>query len=245
MNIQGLSLCSRFSFPPNSLSLCGPDKQTDLSHYSQSQKTDAGTIEILSQFSTLYPYLSFIAYENNIKDPFDQRVVEAYWIGNQMLHRIPERRLAIHFSDNLKLKQKISYKNMSGLLDKIPMGLIPFHASHVLNVYKRTGHTESLHTIQSMDACIINWGKVISKNKNDLNVQTQALTLQKNHLTMGPKRVRNLMKQGPDDLLFQRVEIGDFVSYHWGYFCSILSQSQVKRLMLYTQKAIDLANTSL
>ena len=96
MDLKGLALCSRYSYPPNSLSLCGPDKKKDLNWYSIYQQTDKGTLEILSQFSTLYPYLTLIAQENKIKDPFNQKVVEAYWIGNNLLHKIPVKSFVTH-----------------------------------------------------------------------------------------------------------------------------------------------------
>ena len=65
MDFAGLALCSRYSYPPNSLSLCGPDRQNDLKWYSGSRQADHGTIEILTHFSTLYPYLRLIAGELN------------------------------------------------------------------------------------------------------------------------------------------------------------------------------------
>src|SRR3989344_4490377 len=175
MSLDGLALCSRFSYPPNSLSLCGPDKKNDLNWYATTQNTDRGTIEILSQFSTLYPYLTLIAQENKIKDPFDRRVVEAYWVGNDLLYKIPLSRFVTHLSDTIMLKKKLKKNNLELILSKLTNGALPNHAFHVLNVYKRTGHLDIPHTIQTMDACLINWGKIIKTQKSSIVIETRAL----------------------------------------------------------------------
>ncbi len=39
------------------------------------------------------PYLQLIARSNDIADPFDARVVEAYWIGNELLDGVEVRQL--------------------------------------------------------------------------------------------------------------------------------------------------------
>jgi hypothetical protein len=243
MDFSGLCLCSRFSYPPNSFSLCGPDKQKDLQWYTSFQQPDKGTKEILMQFSTLYPYLSFIAYENNIHDQFDIRVIEAYWIGNSLLENISQRKFAIHLSDTLGLKRKVNQKQITSLLEKIQQGALPFHAFHVLNVYKRTGSLDILHTIQSMDACIINWGKVKKISKKNITISTRPVTVHKQKLVFGPVRLRDLLTQGDNDVLAKRIVVGDWVSYHWGYFCQILNSEQLKNLIYYTRLSMQLADS--
>jgi hypothetical protein len=245
MDLSGLRLCSRYSYPPNSFSLCGPAKQKDLQWYSGTQSSDKGNGEILMQFSTLYPYLLLIAHENNIRDPFDIKVVEAYWIGNNLLEKIPQKKFAVHLTDTLDLKRKVKKKQIDTLLYKIPKGAIPFHAFHVLNVYKRTGFLDTLHTVQTMDACIINWGKVKKISPKTFTVSTRPIIIQKQRLTFGPVRTRELMVQGNHDALAKTVSAGDWVSYHWGYFCQKLKANQLKNLIYYTQLSINLADINI
>ena len=163
MDHQGLLLCARYAFAPNSLHYCGPDKIINLFAYTQEQMADRGLQEILTEFETLYPYLTFIAYENNIRDPFDRRVVEAYWLGNTLLHTISMNGFFRHFSDALHLKKKITKKDFELLVGKLPAGAIPHHTFHVLNIFTRTGHHAIKHTLETMDNCRIGWGKVIDK----------------------------------------------------------------------------------
>ena len=84
-NLGGIMRCSRYSFGPNRLHYCGPDRNSELRDYIKTNKTDPGLRGILQKFETLYPYLRHIARINNISDPFDYRVVEAYWLGNSLL----------------------------------------------------------------------------------------------------------------------------------------------------------------
>ena len=82
MNHLGVLTCAHYAFPPNSLHYCGPHQSTTIKEYLQAQIAEPRLSTLLSQFETLYPYLQCIAEANNIKDPFDIRVVEAYWLGN-------------------------------------------------------------------------------------------------------------------------------------------------------------------
>jgi hypothetical protein len=243
MDFAGLALCSRYSYPPNSLSLCGPDRQNDLKWYSGSRQADHGTIEILTHFSTLYPYLRLIAQENKISDPFDKRVVEAYWIGNNLLKNIPQIRFAQYLSDNLRKKIKI--EELEKIMAKLAVGGLPHHAFHVTNIYKRTGYLDIPHTVETMDACIINWGKIDKIDHQLISVSTQNLQVIGNKLTFGRSIKRNLMLQGEKDVLLEKLKIGDWISYHWGYVCDKLTSLQLKNLVKYTGLAIKLANSDM
>ena len=91
LNIDGLARCSRYSFGPNRLHYCGPDKTREIYDYIKEGAGDAGLGLILKEFKTLYPYLRLIAEANNIRNHFDDRVVEAYWIGNELLENVEKR----------------------------------------------------------------------------------------------------------------------------------------------------------
>lgn len=242
MNATGLSLCARFGYPPNSLSLCGPEQQHNLSWYAENLKPDQGTTEILQQFSTLYPYLQLIAGANNIQDPFDPRVVEAYWIGNSLLNTISVRSLEIHLTDTLLLKRKLNIKRLTPILSKLDHHPLPHHSFHVLNIYHRTGHVEEDHTIQSMDACIIQWGTVVKKLSTSLVVKTSPLTSKDTVLEFGKSMLREIFPVGENDKIFTSIKLNDIVSYHWGYLCQKLNKRQLMNLQYYTKLSIDLAN---
>src|SRR3989344_7944280 len=174
MDRSGLLTCSAYASPPNSLHYCGPEKQNDLLGYQQEQTSDRGLAEIIAEFQTLYPYLTLIAYENNIRDPFDPRVVEAYWIGNDLLTNVSMNKFYYHLRDTLKLKNKVKPKDLELLFGKLDDGMLPHHTFHVLNVFTRTGHHSVQHTLETMDACRIGWGTVI-QNSSQLTADGKTL----------------------------------------------------------------------
>lgn len=242
MHQAGLSLCSRFAYPPNSFSLCGPDKQKDLKWYTTSGKIDKGTPEILSKFTTLFPYLTLIAYENNIRDPFSVKVVEAYWLGNNLLNIVRKQKYIHALSENIELRKKLKRKNLESVFQKVIQGGLPHHSYHVLNIYKRTGHLDINHTVETMDACIINWGKIVKVNIGSLVIQTKPLRIMGKQLAFDKPIMRKIIAQGNNDLSFSKLKVGDFVSYHWGYFCQKLTKLQLNNLIYYTSLSIKSAN---
>lgn len=242
MSMTGLALCTRYAYPPNSLSLCGPAKQTDLKWYATSGQADLGVRDILSQFSTLYPYLSLIAYENGIRDPFSTEVIEAYWLGNQLLSRILPSHFYNHLSDTLDLKRKLEKKYLNRLFSKLLLGALPHHSFHVVNVYKRTGHIDTLQTVQTMDACIINVGKIVKILPQTLIVRTRPLGFSGDQLTFAPPVTRTISTLGDKDHLLATLSIGDYISYHWGNFCQKITRGQVKSVLAYTRLSLVQAN---
>ena len=94
--ITSLLRCSRYAFGPNRLHYCGPNASNQVYAYMNENIEDLGLRSILEKFKTLYPYLRHIAQANGIKDPFDPRVVEAYWVGNALLDTVPKKKF-YHF----------------------------------------------------------------------------------------------------------------------------------------------------
>ena len=240
---SGLVTCCRYAYPPNSLQLCGPDAKIDLAFYSGNGSADLGTKEILRQFSTLSPYLSLIAYENSIADPFDARVVEAYWLGNSLLKKVPKRAYADHLKETIGLKKKIKSKELNFILNKFNFEALPIHAFHVLNIYKRTGHIEIPKTIQTMDACLINYGKVIDIQQGKIKVKTQRLKHDGKKLDLEKNIERIIGIQGTVDFEAKKLKTGDWVTYHWGILCQKITNRQLMNLKYFNNLSIRLANT--
>ncbi len=246
MNINGLLYCAQYAFPPNLLGYCGPAKSNELLGYRSEQIADKGLNEILVHFETLYPYLTLIAYENNIRDPFDPRVVEAYWIGNSLLHSVTQKKIYSHFADTLALKKKLKQQDFKWLIGKIPQGSLPTHAFHVLNIFVRTGHQMVHHTLETMDNCRIGWGRIVSRSMNYrwVEVETQALIFQDGKLTLSTPIIKKIflpLTSGKNN----KYKIGSNISFHWHTACGFLSTRQIQNLKKYTQLAIDLANKTI
>lgn len=229
---SGLQLCSRYAFAPNLFHYCGPEKQSDLLGYLHENQTDKGLAEILSQFDTMYKYLLLIASENGLHDPFDRRVVEAYWLGNALTLNVKKSAFVSQIDDALSVRKRMKSSEFLSLATSLMSHGMPTHTDHVLSIYIRTGHHAITHTLHTMDQCRISWGKVKSVNELTAIASVSPLIYENESLHLGVPQLKTLTCV---DVL---PTVGDWVSIHWGYVCAILSESHVKNLRAFTIRAL-------
>ncbi|MBU2595912.1 hypothetical protein KJ713_03725 [Patescibacteria group bacterium] len=244
-NLAGLTLCARYAFMPNKLKYCGPSNERTLFDYAASGLVDEGLVEMLEKFETMYPYLKLIAKANKIKDPFDKRVVEAYWLGNSLLNKVEMNSLYLSLLDDHHLKKRLNTKIFNELIFKIPIGAKPHHAFHVLNIFIRTGKDKIKHTLSTMQSCIITVGRVKGvSNTDELTVEADSLDFQEGKIivTYRERKVRyNFFNQK----LIDDIQIGDFVSLHWDFTCDKLNLNQTNKLRAWNQYHLNLANLTI
>lgn len=180
IKVPGTILWARYSFSPNRLKYCGPDANLDLFERAAKKINDKKIVEILSDFEAAFPYIQFIASENHIQDPFDWRVVEAYWLGNELLNQISLNK----FYDDLRARfgKRIKSKTFNRIVLKIPAGAKPYHAFHVLEIFLQIGTLRKINlgpVLETINNCLISWGRVIGVDKNKLEVAYQPLLVNK------------------------------------------------------------------
>lgn len=242
---DGVARCARYAFGPNRLHLCGPDANAEVLAYLQAGATDLGLTRLLEGFNTLYPYLQHIAQANQVRDPFDTQVVEAYWIGNELLERIPVKTFYRHLTEGLGLQRRYSKRELGQLTAKLPQGARMHHSFHVFNAYKRTGHNDKLHTLESMDACRVSWGQVAEINGPTITVNRRPLLLQGHQLALGDAAEYIAVRRLEDDSSLDELKQGDWLTLHWGVPCEVVNERQVKWLEHYTKLHLALANQTL
>src|SRR5918997_5670109 len=84
----GLLLFIRYAFMPNHLGYCGGNENEILLEHAAENRADPRLAPMLAKFTGAFPYLQTIAAANGVTDPFDPRVVEAYWLGNELLDHV-------------------------------------------------------------------------------------------------------------------------------------------------------------
>jgi len=241
--MDGIQRCSRYAFGPNRLHYCGPDANREILAYLKEGITDFGLKKLLTQFNTMYPYLHQIALSNNIADPFESRVVEAYWIGNSLLENVSPKAFYHHLIDEHHMKKRLDIKSFSQLKEKVRKGALPHHSFHVFNIWKRTGHTRSIHTLESIDACRISWGKVFSVDGPKLMVGTRPIKSAANKLILSSPIKKEVVRHLESEI--DEVKVGDTISIHWETPCEILSLPQVENLEKYTLLSLQFTNQNL
>jgi Family of unknown function (DUF6390) len=98
----GPLLFARYAYPPNALGYCGADETRTLLEYGDAGVADAGLAELARTFEGAWPCLTLIAGANGIADPLDPRVVEAYWVGNDLLDHVTPGTLARHVEERFR-----------------------------------------------------------------------------------------------------------------------------------------------
>lgn len=248
---DGALLAARYAFMPNKLRYCGGDSNSELFEYAAQGLSDDGLKEMLAEFETMYPYLKLIAEANKIPDVFDYKVVEAYWLGNELLESVSMNNFYRYLVDGQKLKKKLKPAQLEKVFGKIPLGAKPHHSFHVLNIPKRTGHYPIEHTLKTMDECRISWGKVLGleneKEKKDkisftkaIEIECQPLMIVGDKIVLGQNQKRKVWLEMKKRSFVDGVKVGDWVSFHWGWVCDKLEENQVKNLEKWTHYNLSL-----
>jgi hydrogenase maturation factor len=231
----------RYGFMPNRLRYCGGDDNRTLFEYGLAQVTDGGLTPLLHRFTGALPYLQLIARANDIADPFDVRVVEAYWLGNTLLDHVEVRQLYDALLE--RFGKQLQGRTRDLVLGKAPAGAHPHHSFHVLDVHSRVGELE--HSLATLESCRVSWGQVLRVDGADLVVERQPLVLRGGKLVLDDARTERVQRQIDGHGFADDATAGDWVSIHWGWVCEVLSAEQRLNLERYTRHHLRIANQTI
>jgi hypothetical protein len=243
--MDGIMRCSRYSFGPNRLHYCGPDANKELQSLIEYGEANPELSILLRQFKTLYPYLQYISRTNGIAEPFDSRVVEAYWLGNKLLETNKLEKFYRFLIDDLSVKKKVNSKEFEWLEKKIAQGAVPHHSFHVLNVWQMAGLGDKLDEVERMDECLINCGKVLKINGAEITVLTEPLVYENGKLALGAMGEKKINRRLEAEYDIEQMRPGQIVSFHWSVPCEIITEGQAKNLKKYILQSINFANQTI
>jgi hypothetical protein len=236
---------------PNRLGYCGPDENDVLFDACLSNQPSKELLHALEGFQAAYPYLRFIAQSQGLEDPFDYRAVEAYWIGNDVLERIAPNEFYAHLRK--RFEKKFPKEHVKKLFETNPFAAFPHHALHVFNAFSSMSSSpEGLvnpagqpdeKVARLMDKCKISWGKVLGAENGALSVEYEPVVRQGGKLLLGQPVKTSVVSEVQGRSFVSNAKPGDWVSFHWGFACSILTAPQVANLRKYTLSDMVLANT--
>lgn len=241
---SGPVLFSRYAYPPNRLGLCGPADAPALLD-GAAAGADGELRELARGFEGAYPYLQLIADQNNLRDPLDERVVDAYWLGSPLTAAVRPR--AMHRDLAERFRARMPTGDWRWLEAALDGGSRPMHAFHVLEIFPRVGLMRGGRAdpvVETMDACRIRWGRVLDVVGEQLLVAARRLELVDGRLALGPERTELAKGWHAPGGLLDGAAPGDWVSLHWSWACDRLSPRQLSRLASWTELAIASANRS-
>jgi uncharacterized protein DUF6390 len=238
----GPLLFARYAYPPNALGLCGADVPRTLLEYANEHASDGGLAEAARTFDGAWPYLTLIAGANGISDPLDRRVVEAYWVGNELLDSVRPHALARHVDERFHGRLG---RARDHVFDAVAAGAVPHHCFHVFAVYPwvglmRTGIVDE--PLRILDQCRTTRALVTSVGLETLDVLAQPLVWDGRTLRLGALTQRTVRWRQDGLAVVAEPRAGDVVSLHWDFVCDILTPTAARALDRATKRALAAVN---
>jgi len=240
--VAGLRMFARYAYPPNLRGYCGPPDHGTLLEYGSSGVVDPDLLELARSFTGPWPYLTLIAASAGISDPFDERVVEAYWLGNSLLEGIDVSAFADKLDDSFRGRAGVRW---SRLTEAIPHGIVPHHAFHVFGVYPWVGlltESDRGEPLEILQGCRIRWGRVIETSGDTVVVRSRPLTWDGKRLDLDPPRLETAQRAAGGYALVSEPAAGDWVALHWDWVCGRLTGRQLANLRHYSRLQLEITN---
>ncbi len=237
----GALLFARYAYPPNALGLCGADSPGTLLEYGDAGESDGGLAELARTFEGAWPYLTLIAEASRIEDPLDPRVVEAYWVGNDLLAHVPPATLVRHVRARFRGRLGSAAERIPSI---VAAGAVPHHCFHVFALYPWLGLLRSGivdESLRVLDQCRTTPALVLSIEGESAEVLAEPLLWDDGRLRLGmpePRRVR--WRDG--GRAFARPQPGELVSLHWDFVCDVLTSEGAARLAGVTRRVLGAVN---
>lgn len=239
----GPLLFARYAYPPNALGLCGADTPRVLLEYGDARESDPGLAELARTFEGAWPYLSLIARSNRIEDPLDARVVQAYWVGNELLAQVRPDELARHVQERFHGRLGRAADGLAGV---VAAGAVPHHCFHVFAVYPWVGLLRSgivEQPLHVLDQCRTTPAVVQCCGEDGaLTVLARPLRWRADRLVLADPEPREVRWRA-DGLAFVEPPLpGDLVSLHWDFVCDRLTAGSARALLSANRLAISAVN---
>ncbi len=244
-SLGGAVLFAQYAYPPNALGYCGPDAPGELLERASAahgaERADTGLRRLAQGFEGAWPYLELIAAANGLGDPLDRRVVEAYWIGNPLLDRVPVALMVRSLEERFRGRVAGSWDRLVATAG----GARPHHAFHVFGVYPwlgllRGGRVDE--PLQVLDRCRIRVGEVVTVEGDRAVVRSRPLEWDGRMLREGEPRAETVMAGTGGRSLAGPLAPGDRCTLHWDWVCERVGPRQVAALRRRSAQQLAVVN---
>lgn len=235
----GEVLFARYAYPPNRLGCCGPGAGAPRPEDTGGAPEMAIRDRIRS-FDAAWAYLETIAGSAGL-DPLDPRVVEAYWVGNELLDLVDP----VVFAKEIRTRFAAEAGANWAVLDDPVATPVAHHSFQVLTVdpwVRLLGRGST--PLKMIDRCRVRHGEVVSVIGPDAVVRTRPLSWDGHTLSLGAPREERARWAQDGRSLLGTVSPGEVVALHWDWVCDRLTSAQARALADRTQAQLELTNSA-
>ncbi len=238
MSASGAALFARYAYPPNELGYCGPAGGSAFLGLADSD-AEQEINRRARKFEGAWHYLEVIAAATGIADPLDDRVVEAYWIGNELLDTIDPEFLARELRARFR-------GQVGGTWATSEARTRAHHSFHVFEVYPwvsllRSGG-DSPVPLQVLEQCRIRTGQVVEVDGEFAVVRSMPLSWDGAQLGIGAERLERPRWSSDGKGLLPSVAVGDSVALHWDWVCDLVTAAQRDEIERRNREQLDMLN---
>lgn len=233
MDKRSLRLASLFAYSPNYHGYCGLESANSGFRKCIMKGNCDDVPEELKNFITLYPYIVTISKVRKL-ELYDYKVIEAYWIGNDLLKDFPLSAYEILIEEFQK--QGVPKWLTDDLSKRKPKKFIPHHLFQVLHVGVGQASGSVPFNIKSINECMIKYGKIKSLQEGYLVVDLLKLQIIRNKYV-----VRTVSEKVTiNNALFFKPKVDSCICTHWGHIVKCLSQIEEKKLQFWTKEVLSI-----
>ncbi len=223
MSAEGALQFARYAYPPNELGYCGPDGAEEM--------LAPGAVAEIERRARLFDgawvYLDFLAAELGTGDPLSTSVVEAYWIGSDLLDGIDPSAFVEHL--------RVAFEDQPGGTWRESDGRARAHHSYqVFEVYPWAAMLlrglPAGPAVSVLDRCRIRSGVVSCVEGEWVGVTSSLLVWDGSSLRPSAPQVERARWSVGGRSLLAPPDIGDTVALHWDWVCDVITPAQADRL---------------
>lgn len=223
MSAAGSVLFARYAFPPNELGYCGPEGALAM--------LDGAAVEDLErrarQFEGAWSYLELLAEALGEPDPLAVDVVQAYWVGGDLLDAVDPAALVSRLEERLR-GQPAGTWNDAG--DRARA----HHSFQVFEVYPWAGMLRDGRpagpAVAVLDQCRIRAGVVTAVEGETVDVTSRHLAWDGSALVLASAVTDRARWSVGGRSLIAPPTVGDVVALHWDWVCDVLTAEQALRM---------------
>lgn len=237
--MNALQRAAAYAVKPNEFGRCGPhNAHAILSEYvnNPASHDEMEIRQLLSQFEVAMPNYKLIASANGISDPLDPRVIEAYWLGNELIENVSAADVRTLISNDVE-QSGWSKHQIAIMFAAITMkSAKPHHCLSVLYYYVFSGRNFAKQDDfkRRMDICRAASGRVVEVMPDKLIVAYNPLAFSGTEIVGLGSEANKAVDRG----FIKDVTVGDMVSFHLDYGIEKLDEASVARLEHYTRSTI-------